>query len=179
MQRLLGHRLISVNFKHCFPIKIETKFCFVCRHFRLYRMLWCSSVFQKNYFSCQTFSLKNITSAFVQRSLGVDISQVRSVALDEWTLPQIAVMRELGNQTIFDRFVFRWFIFFFSRKAMWMQTLSGKRRRNPIKYKSVVHLYIDVKKYRYINRNPHRKRLATWKKSVENWNWYHRFVILK
>ena len=34
----------------------------------------------------------------VHRSLGVNVSQVRSVALDEWELPQIAVMREIGNQ---------------------------------------------------------------------------------
>lgn len=42
----------------------------------------------------------------VHRSLGVSVSQVRSVALDEWTLAQIAVMREIGNKNgnqVFER----------------------------------------------------------------------------
>jgi hypothetical protein len=36
----------------------------------------------------------------VHRSLGVDVSQVRSVKLDEWTTEQIANMRQLGNVAV-------------------------------------------------------------------------------
>ncbi|VDP68491.1 unnamed protein product [Echinostoma caproni] len=38
-----------------------------------------------------------IRCAGIHRNLGVHISKVKSVNLDAWTLPQLAMMREMGN----------------------------------------------------------------------------------
>jgi hypothetical protein len=66
----------------------------------------------------------------VHRSLGVTISQVRSVALDEWQLSQIAVMREIGNQ---------------NANELWEHTMTPAQKLKPKAPRSAKEAFLRAK----------------------------------